>query len=659
MTMKEVYDKMMVELKEEEMKHDWNITEFAFKFYQENAEKSNGVQKFIDLFEYDFEGWKHVARFQRFFSLIDFHNWNTSTLGSVLVKNLFYFIENCPVKPMIDFTSKPVLKPECQSYINAVNEFFTFPGDDLSLPDMAHIFTAYDPRQVVLEAISDINESILNCFQMVSEELLPKVKKSALKNIDILEDQSTEYFSSPCLETEKYPQCNVYCNWHKKVLQRFTKKEFLTIMKYSLPQRKVIFGEMSKEEISLVKKLFGETYVKQLQNEFAPKTNVYLCHDMQNGFNGDKLPFDQLKVCNEFFLNPSDQGMCLTKNIYIKEYANIDEDYELLLETDLQQSVTKFKNQGLKSKITLVFVPDSHSTYGFKRQTYKRHHADNLGEFFLQIHPNGELAIMENSWSTSKEASTLKLVKGYSYFIDVTPRGQISTKAFQELDIPSRNCLLGHEGPKPSVFKIYKQKNCFYECHVEQAEQLCKCQPWDFIKNQRLNSTMECDIFGRYCFFKEMKRLAQSSINRCKHCLQDCNHLQFNKKVTAIENEKGFKFYDKNPALKHLKHLAIYKFQDEDMLYVYNMSTSGLDQRYEMDILDLFDQAIIVELTFWKPEFNIIDLKYNIFDKFANFGGNFGIFAEITGCSFLGMLNFFILLFKLLFCCCKNRDDVQ
>ena len=50
-----------------------------------------------------------------------------------------------------------------------------------------------------------------------------------------------------------------------------------------------------------------------------------------------------------------------------------------------------------------------------------------------------------------------------------------------------------------------------------------------------------------------------------------------------------------------------------------------------------------------KPEIKVIDAKYSTLDKFANFGGNFGIFAEITGCSFLGMVNFLILLFKLIF----------
>ena len=58
---------------------------------------------------------------------------------------------------------------------------------------------------------------------------------------------------------------------------------------------------------------------------------------------------------------------------------------------------------------------------------------------------------------------------------------------------------------------------------------------------------------------------------------------------------------------------------------------------------------VIIHWRILEPEVKVIDAKYSLFDKFANFGGNFGIFAEITGCSFLGLVNFLILLFKLIF----------
>ena len=63
----------------------------------------------------------------------------------------------------------------------------------------------------------------------------------------------------------------------------------------------------------------------------------------------------------------------------------------------------------------------------------------------------------------------------------------------------------------------------------------------------------------------------------------------------------------------------------------------------------MVEDMVIVHLTVLKPEINVIDVKYTLIDKLANFGGNYGIFAEITGCSFLVLLNVLILLFKLPF----------
>ena len=69
-------------------------------------------------------------------------------------------------------------------------------------------------------------------------------------------------------------------------------------------------------------------------------------------------------------------------------------------------------------------------------------------------------------------------------------------------------------------------------------------------------------------------------------------------------------------------------------------------EEYESRRLDMYKDLIIIHLRFKEPEFDQIDVKYTTLDKFANFGGNFGIFAELTGVSFLGILNFFIVLIK-------------
>ena len=70
---------------------------------------------------------------------------------------------------------------------------------------------------------------------------------------------------------------------------------------------------------------------------------------------------------------------------------------------------------------------------------------------------------------------------------------------------------------------------------------------------------------------------------------------------------------------------------------------------YESLRFDMYKDLIIIHLQFMQPKFNLIDVKQTTLDKFANFGGNFGIFAEITGVSFLGILNFFILFAKIIF----------
>ena len=62
--------------------------------------------------------------------------------------------------------------------------------------------------------------------------------------------------------------------------------------------------------------------------------------------------------------------------------------------------------------------------------------------------------------------------------------------------------------------------------------------------------------------------------------------------------------------------------------------------------LSMMNSMIVVHLRYLSPEVDYVDMTYTTWEKFANFGGNFGIFAEITGCTFLGFLNCIVLIFK-------------
>ena len=62
------------------------------------------------------------------------------------------------------------------------------------------------------------------------------------------------------------------------------------------------------------------------------------------------------------------------------------------------------------------------------------------------------------------------------------------------------------------------------------------------------------------------------------------------------------------------------------------------------------NNIIIVRLRFKNSEVEMtkLDVRTTVTDKIANFGGTFGIWAELTGCSLLGLINLFIISFKFL-----------
>ena len=65
---------------------------------------------------------------------------------------------------------------------------------------------------------------------------------------------------------------------------------------------------------------------------------------------------------------------------------------------------------------------------------------------------------------------------------------------------------------------------------------------------------------------------------------------------------------------------------------------------------NLMSNIIIVRLKYKSSEIemNKLDVRTTTTDKIANFGGTFGIWAELTGCSLLGFINLIIISFKLL-----------
>ena len=269
------------------------------------------------------------------------------------------------------------------------------------------------------------------------------------------------------------------------------------------------------------------------------------------------------------------------------------------------------------------------------------------GMIRMKIHEQGTFAKFLNSIDIEKNTEALSLKAGWEYHIVVTPFGVRSTSNRKSLSKEKRGCLLEDEVPEGSMFKKYSQNNCKYECHVTLAKQSCGCVPWDFMDMSSSGSVSECDVFGRTCFYNEMKNLTEGFEDQCPHCLEACDFDQFKVEITAKYNWMKSSYLHDIGFLTNKTFLASESFNFRQAIhdFDYYYYHGNLNEKISADLLE---KTIIVHVTLITPKIDLVDVEYPIWDKFANFGGNFGIFAEITGIHFLGVMNGIILAIKLL-----------
>ena len=193
-----------------------------------------------------------------------------------------------------------------------------------------------------------------------------------------------------------------------------------------------------------------------------------------------------------------------------------------------------------------------------RRQNYRRKTYTTQNKIKLQLHQPIEFAEMMMDSNYNKYTTSMILEAGNEYFIDVTPKGQMSTEGFKNLNFLQRQCHLETEvttsassNEESSSFKIYTKNNCKYECYVNLAHEHCHCIPWDYLKNN-IQEVQECDIFGRNCFFDKMENLTKSSENPCDHCVEGCDYIHYNKEI--VKQEKIVSA-DEKTDWRYLSHL--------------------------------------------------------------------------------------------------------
>ena len=409
-----------------------------------------------------------------------------------------------------------------------MQKLFTIPGQNMSLPNIAHMYSIVDFMELSKNTLPNFDNdnweyndnwdpppslmgnkvSFVNCFKDIAGNTLHLKDKDRFTFVE--ESSSLKFFrQSPCKTLDKYPQCKEYCIWHKNLIDGMEREEFLTIMSYALPQRTMAtLTQNEPYENNLAKKLFGPNNLKNLNEKLSPLSLILYCHIKDEGYLGEDLG-TSANFCNDFFAVPTDVGLCLSRNFNFSSNEVIyrSKHYDGIFYKNIQKSVERWGDT------TLVVFTDAINSL---RQTYPRKVSSSVENLKLQLHQPEEFAKI-NLGVISELGDSIELTSGFEYFIEVTPTGQIATKSFEAMDYEQRKCNLKHEGLDLSNFKTYSENNCRYECNVQIAKEKCQCIPWDFIDS---TVGLECDVFGRTCFYNVMENLTQFPIMECNHCIK-------------------------------------------------------------------------------------------------------------------------------------------
>ena len=193
----------------------------------------------------------------------------------------------------------------------------------------------------------------------------------------------------------------------------------------------------------LAERLFGEDAVfTNLPNLLVSFPLVIFCSNrMQPDFLGDVVKGFSVKFCNDFFPTPTDVGICLTKNLVLKnvlDYA-LDKEYEWYMESDNQNhtrenGIDDYWNGNTFILSTNAFNVEDHPD----TMTIRTDRPDNY--ITMQIHPNYEFAqiLLKNGDDTRTEPVDLE--PGYEYSIEISPQGHMVSDSYKALPLEERSC---------------------------------------------------------------------------------------------------------------------------------------------------------------------------------------------------------------------------
>ena len=614
-----------------ELLQNWNVTKVVNDFLHEKIQEiANDANITITI--KDETEWEYFHQFRMLNGMKSSFDWYPKNLGKFFVDQLIYSL-NTDLSGSYDLG----MIIDSMKVADILDGIFTVPGMNVSLINIAHLFTINDFNQILaFETIKEgIEEDIVKKARNYIANFPNTFYECIIAEVDFFKNWTSSYMlTSPCLSNRHQSKCKDYCQWHKNLKNSLTNQDFRTIMKFALPQGKIVLDQ-DEHERELAKKVVG---ISTQKPKFSQVPLMIFCKYQKSWhWEGQDAGFIT-KVCEDFFPTPTHVGTCLTGGLDTKA------TFKNLEHMEIQNS--KIIQGGTYSGVA-SFILDTNQ--GSNNKLFERTLDTQFDNVQMQIHPTTEMAqILFDEFQEFKTRS-FKLKRGHEYTFQIGIQVMNTTEGFNDLPIGHRSlCKLPNEVEEHSWFQVYSQKNCIYECHAKSALEFCGCIPWDYY---HIGEFLECDIFGRTCFLNAMENLTHQHGHPCQHCQSNCNSVQYNVELVKDEEISGERYGGKYVNYYFGKCQGNKLFCDylEDKNHTlrdeYSKSKNNADRERQ------YEGMIVVNLKFESPnaELLLLDSRYTLMDKMSNLGASFGFFTQLTGCTILAASHLLISIFKELY----------
>ena len=339
--------------------------------------------------------------------------------------------------------------------------------------------------------------------------------------------QQLDYHKHPCavdMATEWYSQNKSICCHYWTTLLQHELKPIMKVMRMASGRGQSHFNgtdflQPFKEKMDLLKYPMNvntkDSYYPAETEEFRDKMSflpacIYSSKSKMIGIHCKLFEpvVTDLGICYSFNAEPS---MNMLKN------SSFTEAFQEAYRYDLIEHSNQHAN-GAGDDFSLRFMIENSRYLRQKSETKPFKLVISASKGYFDAH------------SVAKEINP-----GYETTFDIQPLEVIGTDELHRIDEQARNCRFSDEVEEKSMFKVYSQSSCEYECHINIAREKCNCTPWNHPHPPTLHNSIVCDLYGNSCFRSKMTEARV--IKKCsKMCPSDCDDVRFsiNKQVVPI-----------------------------------------------------------------------------------------------------------------------------